>query len=223
MAGESPVLHQERESSPGRSLAPSGALAPYSVSVALSLADPGFRKRNNHKARYYQGRVLEGRVTETTSQRFDVEYDDGDVELAMALERVKPIAKLKSQAAMSLAVGDEALVAFRGNTRKLYLAQVTEVEGHGEGVRYSVRYSDGDEETGVGPKMVIATEPELGVGKKTMVMAQARGHDRWFPGVIVNVRQRMVAYDIAYDNDDPELEVLFPQPRTLLEGNGSRW
>lgn len=205
--------------------------APQLAPVA-AIFSKGEKVEGNYKGSgsWYAAKV----VSVNADGTYTIEYDDGDMEhnvleinLAALDIAVPPDAKTEEAEraeqppAQNIQIRYEAnqpiLGRYKGNS-KFYPGKIKRANGNGT---YDILYDDGEEEHFVSEELIKAQEvdatgsmsevdetaapPSLySVG--TNVEARFRGRAKWFPGVIVRVREGE-QYDIDYFDGEQERRV----------------
>ncbi|KAL4171226.1 hypothetical protein KRP22_009324 [Phytophthora ramorum] len=181
------------------------------------------------KARYKNGKKLfAGTVARARSDgTYDIKYDDGDVEMRVALEMIEALESKKGKeddrpdspkSIQRLKLGDKVRARYNKGS-KMFRGEITAV--HRDGT-YDVRYDDGDKE-----KDVEATDIELEdderdpqPSKKTpstlqvgdLVEANFKNGVKMFPGKISRVHSDGT-YDVTFDDGDSDRRV----PRSRIK------
>ncbi|GMF15318.1 unnamed protein product [Phytophthora lilii] len=186
-------------------------------------AKPKLKVGDTVQARYKKGnKLFAAIITKVRSDgTYDVEYDDGDVEMGVEYEMIE-VSESKMRGggdrtespkpAKTLKVGDKVRARYNKGS-KLLNGEITAV--HRDGT-YDIRYDDGDKEKYVESKDIIAAEDEeeshspakssntLKVGDP--IEANYKNGVKKFPGKISRV-QSDGTYDIAYNDGDSERRV----------------
>ena len=167
------------------------------------------------RGKYYPGKISRVRLNGT----YDVDYDDGEKELGVHAEFIRPLGGSPKKAAAAAAAtrleeGDAVEANYRGKG-EWYLGTVSRARGDGS---YDVRYDDGEKETRVGESLVRprgstgggGAAPALGASKKLeagdKVDANFRGRGKYYPGTVSRVRLNDT-YDVDYDDGEREMRV----------------
>ncbi|RLN64318.1 hypothetical protein BBJ29_004232 [Phytophthora kernoviae] len=186
------------------------------------------------KARYKKGKKLfSGKVARVRSDgTYDIEYDDGDVEMRVDAEMIEiPESKkredddndLPSTSKKSLKVGDKVRARYNKGS-KMLSGEITAI--HRDGT-YDVRYDDGDKEKYVEAKSIELEEEreepstlkkspgKLSVGD--LVEASYKTGGKMFPGKISRVHSDGT-YDIVFNDGDSERRV----PRSRIKSQDAK-
>ncbi|KAG2907209.1 hypothetical protein PC114_g10880 [Phytophthora cactorum] len=170
-------------------------------------------------ARYKKGKKLfDGKVTRVRSDgTYDIEYDDGDVEMRVDIEMIEVPEGKKSdddvksgslKSKKSLKVGDKVRARYNKGS-KMISGEIAAV--HRDGT-YDIRYEDGDKEKNVAAKDIEIEEREpeskssstLRVGDS--VKASYKNGVKMFPGKISRIHSDGT-YDITFNDGDSERRV----------------
>jgi hypothetical protein len=152
------------------------------------------------KKKWYAGKILKV----LGGARYEVEYDDGDVEKGVDEEMIRALAAAPAPAAGAYAVGAKVECRYKG--KKRYYAGV--VAAYEDGT-YAIDYDDGEKESGVAEDLIRVLEeapapaPTSGryaVGTK--VEARYRGKKKWYAGEVTKVDGDV--YSITYEDGDVE-------------------
>jgi hypothetical protein len=152
------------------------------------------------KKKWYAGKIL--KVLD--GARYEVEYDDGDVEKGVDEEMIR--ARAAAPAAGAFAVGAKVECRYKG--KKRYYAGV--VAAYEDGT-YAIDYDDGEKESGVSEELIRAVEeapapaPAAPSGKYavgTKVEARYRGKKKWYAGEVTKINGD--TYSITYEDGDVE-------------------
>ncbi|KAG3156427.1 hypothetical protein PI126_g8767 [Phytophthora idaei] len=177
------------------------------------------------KARYKKGKKLfDGKVTRVRSDgTYDIEYDDGDVEMRVDIEMIEVPEGKKSdddvksgslKSKKSLKVGDKVRARYNKGS-KMISGEIAAV--HRDGT-YDIRYEDGDKEKNVAAKDIEIEEREpeskssstLRVGDS--IKASYKNGVKMFPGKISRIHSDGT-YDITFNDGDSERRV----PRSRIK------
>merc|ERR1719230_1339396 len=170
-------------------------------------------------SRWFSGEV----VRERADGSYDVRYDDGDSESGVRAEDIRSKGggddrNGASSSSSSFRVGDLVEADFKGRG-KWFKGEITSVEGpdrFGDST-FSIRYEDGDRESGVIERMIRKrggsnddrprSPSRSGGGERLRpgdkIEAKYRGGSRWFSGEVVRERADG-SYDVRYDDGDSE-------------------
>lgn len=173
-------------------------------------------------AKWFSGKIARVRTDGT----FDVEYDDGDVEIKVEASFIEAVVKTKDERpnsreeTSSKASTDEFAVGMKVKARyqkgaNWFSGKIMKVHHDGS---CDIRYDDGDTETRVlakyiempkdskeSPSKTKASPSRLEVGDA--VQARYKKGTKWFPGKIKSVHSDGT-YDVRYDDGDIETRVV---------------
>eukprot|EP00953_Heterococcus_sp_UTEX-ZZ885_P010886 6325-Heterococcus_DN1.PRE.2 len=184
--------------------------------------------RYKGRERWYAGVIR--RVNRDGS--YDINYDDGERELGVDTELVRPVGatSAKADVTVQLREGDKIEARYKGRER-YFPGTVKRVNRDDT---YDINYDDGERELGVEARFVLligsinansssskpsrAATVQLREGDK--IEARYRGRERWFPGVIRRVNSDDT-YDISYDDGEIELSVAVDLIRLLSSSSNS--
>ncbi|ETP53031.1 hypothetical protein F442_02032 [Phytophthora nicotianae P10297] len=184
------------------------------------------------KARYKKGKKLfSGKVSRVRSDgTYDVEYDDGDVEMRVDIDMIEVPEDKKNDddeksgsvtAKKSLSVGDKVRARYNKGS-KMISGEITAVHRDGS---YDIRYEDGDKEKYVAAKDIeLEEERDTELSNTTLkvgdlVDASYKNGVKMFPGKISRVHSDGT-YDIAFDDGDSERRV--PRSRIKSKANENK-
>ncbi|KAG7388440.1 hypothetical protein PHYPSEUDO_012501 [Phytophthora pseudosyringae] len=189
------------------------------------------------RAKYKKGKTFfPGKVCRVRSDgTYDVEYDDGDVEMRVGIEMIEvPEAKKghddertgASKTNKSLKVGVKVRARYNKGS-KLFRGEITAL--HRDGT-YDIRYEDGDKEKYVDSKDIELEEEEdepepprknsssLKVGDQ--VEASYKNGAKMFPGKISRVHSDGT-YDVTFEDGDSERRVPRSRINSRADGDSS--
>jgi len=156
------------------------------------------------KKKWYAGKIL--KVLD--GARYEVEYDDGDVEKGVDEELIRALvtAPAPAPAAGAFAVGAKVECRYKGKKR-YYPGTIADYE---DGV-YAIDYDDGEKESGVSEELIRAVEeapapaPAAASGKYAVgakVEARYRGKKKWYAGEVTKADGDV--YSVTYEDGDVE-------------------
>ena len=152
------------------------------------------------KKKWYAGKILKV----LGGARYEVEYDDGDVEKGVDEEMIRALAA--APAAGAFAVGAKVECRYKG--KKRYYPGI--IAAYEDGV-YAIDYDDGEKESGVSEELIRAVEeapapaPAAASGKYAVgakVEARYRGKKKWYAGEVTKVDGDV--YSVTYEDGDVE-------------------
>jgi hypothetical protein len=180
--------------------------------------------RYKGRERYYAGTITHANSDGT----YDINYSDGERELSVAAEYVRPVAApavavlttVNSDTAVVTVMQEGAVIEARYRGRERYFpGTVAHVNSDGT---YDINYSDGERELSVAAEYIRTAAVAVAVAADTAsnndtatvalqegvaVEARYRGRERYFPGLVRRVN-RDGTYDIDYSDGERELGVL---------------
>lgn len=192
------------------------------------------------KARFYAGTIKNARMNGT----FDIDYDDGDQEIEVSEELIRPIRKVndaspslddhgsfssrsdsseklptETEKKITFKSGDKVEAKCRGKGSRWYRGTISRMRNNGT---YDVDYDDGDRDLGLPFDKIrrvgqINNTKQLRLSVGMNIEANYRGRSQFEPGKIVRDNNDGT-YDILFENGKEESYVPLQMIRVKLIG-----
>eukprot|EP00903_Cladosiphon_okamuranus_P006300 g6178.t1 len=202
-----------RAQEPGERRADAGAGARGSRLQRGDRVEARYRGRGT---KFYKGTV--SRVN--SDGTLDVDYDDGEKEIAIAREHVNSLEPAgnggggggSTARRGKMVKGDRVEARYRGKGTRFYKGRISRVNSDDT---FDIAYDDGEKEIGIAVEHVRSLESQSSAradgdrqGPETLlegerVEARYKGRSRYYPGKITRVH-RDGTYDIDYDDGESE-------------------
>jgi predicted MarR family transcription regulator len=160
----------------------------------------------------------------------DINYDDGERELGVAVDLIRLAGSSSSKAAapLQLREGDKIEARYKGRER--WFAGVIRRVNRDDS--YDINFDDGERELGVAAELVrligstssskkaVDSSADLQLRDGDNIEARYRGRERWFAGTVKRAN-RDGTYDINYDDGERELSVAAELVRLIGSASSS--